>query len=287
LEHLTLAIEIMEGRGDRWRQAMNMAQGARCYNARAGRLEQSLIYAARARAEAEKLGDARLQAWCAMEAEPYMYMGLWDKAVEVAEKWLPVAWEIREWPVVHWSSAWLAIAFLKRKRPEQAKQILDRVFAEVPARALDNRSSFAMPYSHIAVAQLHLETGHPNLALNAAQQAVVSSQQIDAPLEEGAAHRVLGQVYEAMGAPHAEADDAFRRSLAVLEKIESPPELAQTLLAYGRFRRGDNSRQDRALIERALRLFEEMGATGWVQETRAALDLTGGTFSKAESSKAP
>src|SRR5262245_564404 len=276
LEHLTLAIEIMEGRGDRWRQAMNMASGARCYNARAGRLEQSLIYAARARAEAEKLGDARLQAWCAMEAEPYMYMGLWDKAVEVAEKWLPVAWEIREWPVVHWSSAWLAIAFLKRKRPEQAKQILDRVFAEVPARALDNRSSFAMPYSHMAVAQLHLETGHPNLALNAAQQAVVSSQQIDAPLEEGAAHRVLGQVYEAMGAPHAEADAAFRRSLAVLEKIESPPELAQTLLAYGRFRRGDNSRQDRALIERALRLFQEMGATGWVQEARAALNLPSG-----------
>jgi len=48
LEHLTLAIEIMEGRGDRWRQAMDMASGARCYNARAGRLEQSLIYAARA-----------------------------------------------------------------------------------------------------------------------------------------------------------------------------------------------------------------------------------------------
>ena len=53
--------------------------------------------------------------------------------------------------------------------------------------------------------------------------------------------------------------------------MQSPPELAQTLLAYGRFRRGDNTQEDRTLIERALRLFEEMGATGWIQEARAAL----------------
>jgi hypothetical protein len=57
----------------------------------------------------------------------------------------------------------------------------------------------------------------------------------------------------------------------VLDAIQSPPELAQTLLAYGRFRLGDNSQEDRALIERALRLFEEMKATGWIEEARAAL----------------
>jgi hypothetical protein len=68
-----------------------------------------------------------------------------------------------------------------------------------------------------------------------------------------------------------EADAAFRRSLEVLDAIQSPPELAQTLLAYGRFRLGDNSQEDRALIERALRLFEEMKATGWIEEARAAL----------------
>jgi hypothetical protein len=70
----------------------------------------------------------------------------------------------------------------------------------------------------------------------------------------------------------AEADAAFRRSIEVLEDVQSPPELAQTLLAYGRFRRGDNALQDRAMIERALAVFEEMGATGWIEEARAALD---------------
>jgi hypothetical protein len=67
------------------------------------------------------------------------------------------------------------------------------------------------------------------------------------------------------------ADAAFRRSPEVLDAIQSPPELAQTLLAYGRFRLGDNSQEDRALIERALRLFEQMKATGWIEEARDAL----------------
>jgi hypothetical protein len=34
----------------------------------------------------------------------------------------------------------------------------------------------------------------------------------------------------------------------VLDEIQSRPELAQTLLAYGRFRRGDNRQEDRILI---------------------------------------
>jgi hypothetical protein len=58
----------------------------------------------------------------------------------------------------------------------------------------------------------------------------------------------------------------------VLKDIQSRPELAQSLLAYGRFRRGDNALEDRALIERALALFEEMNASGWVAEARAAID---------------
>ena len=69
----------------------------------------------------------------------------------------------------------------------------------------------------------------------------------------------------------AKADTAFRRSLEVCDTIQCPPELVQTLLAYGRFRKGDNTQEDRGLIERALSLFEEMKATGWIEEARRAL----------------
>jgi tetratricopeptide (TPR) repeat protein len=197
-----------------------------------------------------------------------------------------MAWEIREWPVVLWSSAWLAIAYLKVHRPERAGLILARVFADVPARTLVDRNAYATLYAHIAATQLHLQTGDAQQALSAAQRAVASSQQIQAPLEEGAAYRVLGEAYAAISTSREEADAAFRNSLALLEKIQSPPELAQTLLAYGRFRQGDNAREDRKMIERALKLFEEIGAIGWVAEARAALDFTDGTFSNAQSHNA-
>ena len=70
----------------------------------------------------------------AMEAEPYYYRGLWDEAVLAAESALPVAWEIGEWTVVFFSSAWLAIAYLKLGQPDNARRILDRLFNEAPAR---------------------------------------------------------------------------------------------------------------------------------------------------------
>jgi tetratricopeptide (TPR) repeat protein len=128
----------------------------------------------------------------------------------------------------------------------------------------------AIPYALIASAQIHLTAGNHNQALDTVRQGLAAATRRSFRLEEVAAYRVLGQVHEAMG-DRAEAEMAFRRSLEVCEKIQCPPELAQTLLAYGRFRRGDNAQEDRALLERALRLFEEMKATGWIEEARVAL----------------
>jgi hypothetical protein len=57
----------------------------------------------------------------------------------------------------------------------------------------------------------------------------------------------------------------------VLDAIQSRPELAQTLSAYGRFRAGTDKTAGHALIERALELFEAMDASGWIAEARQAL----------------
>jgi len=195
--------------------------------------------------------------------------GLWDQAVLAAEEALPVAWDIGEWTVVFFSSAWLALAYLKLGQPDRARRVLNRLFNEAPARMYKG-SAYAIPYAQIARAEVHLITGHHNEALSILRQALAASERGAFRLEEVAAHRVLGQVHEAMG-DRAEAEAAFRRSLEVVDKTQCPPKLAQTLWAYGRFRRGDNEQEDRAMIERSLRLFEEMKATGWIEEARAAL----------------
>jgi tetratricopeptide (TPR) repeat protein len=120
------------------------------------------------------------------------------------------------------------------------------------------------------MAHLHLALGEHDEALDAARKGLALAESIRFPLELGAANRALGQMNEAMGIVE-EADSDFRRSLQVLEGIQSRPELAQTLLAYGRFKAaGDDPTGGRKLIERALRLFEEIGATGWINEARAA-----------------
>ena len=124
--------------------------------------------------------------------------------------------------------------------------------------------------SRIALAQFHLAAGDVGQALSAANTALEFAVEKRLGLEQGVVHRTFGEIYRALD-NRDEADAAFRRSFDVLDEIQSRPELAQTLLAYGRFRRGDNRQEDRILIQRALSLFEEMGATGWAEEARAAL----------------
>src|SRR5260370_369555 len=91
------------------REPRAWAGGGRGFSARGGRLDQALAFARHARSVDEELDDPMLRAWVAMEAEPLFYRGLWDEAARTAEGALPVAWEIREWTVVFFSSAWLAL----------------------------------------------------------------------------------------------------------------------------------------------------------------------------------
>ena len=270
LAHVARAVDLLGARGQHLQQAITMALGGRCYCSRAGRLEEALVYARRAHEAGDALDNAQLRALRAMEAEPYLYQGDWNAAIEAAERALPAAWEIREWNVVGCASAWLAMSYLKLGKIDDARRVLDRVFKEAPLRAFGQVGVHGVLLPRIALAQLHLAAGDTSQALSAANTALQIAEEKCMGLEQGMVHRVFGEINRALG-NRAEADAAFRRSLEALDEIQSRPELAQTLLAYGRFRQGDNRQEDRMLIQRALCLFEEMGATGWIQEARAAL----------------
>jgi tetratricopeptide (TPR) repeat protein len=175
LAHIAQAIDIMGARGEPLEQNLVMASTGRCNFARAGRLEESLAYAARAREAGDTLDNDRLRAWRAMEAETYLYQGHWSDAVKVAEESLPTAWHTGEWDVVLWSSAWAATAYLKLGQRADARRILDKALNDVPARG---QRAWTVAVAQIALAQIHLMAGDLARALDAARRALVLSEQV-------------------------------------------------------------------------------------------------------------
>jgi hypothetical protein len=109
------------------------------------------------------------------------------------------------------------------------------------------------------------------LSVETARRALALAEQSRFLLEQGVAHRVLGQTLAAAG-NLAEAEAAFRRSVEILESIHSHPEVGQTLLAYGRFKAGEAAGAGLDLVERARAIFADIGAGGWVTEAMDALE---------------
>src|SRR5215472_10738943 len=144
---------------------------------------------------ADALASPRLRAWIAMNSEAHLYRGDWPAVVRIVEGALPAAWEIREWTVVVFASAWLAIAYLKLGKTADAKQVLDRVFKEVPLRTWPANGMHAVAFVQIALAQTHLADGNRGQALSTARAALRVAEQYQVGLEEGAAHRVLAEVH--------------------------------------------------------------------------------------------
>jgi tetratricopeptide (TPR) repeat protein len=157
---------------------------------------------------------------------------------------------------------------MKMGRLDDARRVILRAVQEARVRTF---APFLITYLHIALAQLHLAEESPTEALATARMALELADRSGFQLERGAVRRVLAQAYEAMGSP-AEAESEFQASLEILEDIQSRPELGQTLLAYGRFKLRGDAVGGRRVMNRALRLFEEIGATGWRAEAMAAID---------------
>jgi tetratricopeptide (TPR) repeat protein len=266
--HTDRAIEIYGQLGEKSLQGRVLSGEGRCFSARSGRLGDSLRYAQRVREMVKTSDDLQLKAWTAMESEPYMYKGLWEEAVRVTRENLPVAFEIGEWMVMLFASAWAAFACIKLRQLEDARRFLDEASASVEQTV---GLEYPRAYFQTIVGQLHLTHGETDKALKAGRTALELAERGGYLLEQGAAQRTLGQAY-ATGGNRSEAEAAFHRSLEILGDIQSRPELAQTLLAYGRFKLDDDAEEGNRLLNRALELFQEMNATGWIEETQTALN---------------
>ena len=99
---------------------------------------------------------------------------------------------------------------------------------------------------------------------------------IESPWGEASAGRCEGLILAAEGELVA-ALAAYARALAVHERLPQPFDLGRTLLARGiAERRAKRRRASRETLDRAIAIFEELGATLWAGKARAELERVGG-----------
>jgi DNA-binding CsgD family transcriptional regulator len=99
---------------------------------------------------------------------------------------------------------------------------------------------------------------------------------IESPWGEASAGRCEGLILAAEGDPAA-AVTALERALTVHERLPQPFDLARTLLARGAVQRRMKKRGSaRKSLERALAIFDELGATLWAEMARSELARIGG-----------
>src|SRR4029077_8617800 len=134
------------------------------------------------------------------------------------------------------------ISYLKLGRIEDAGRVLDRVSSEASLHSMGNIGIHGQIFPQIALAQHCLSLGDTVRALNVTNAALKVAEKKRLGLEQGAIYRILGEVHGAIG-NRDKADTAFRRSLEVLDEIQSRFHLAPTLLASAGFSSDDN-RQD-------------------------------------------
>jgi ATP/maltotriose-dependent transcriptional regulator MalT len=99
---------------------------------------------------------------------------------------------------------------------------------------------------------------------------------IESPWGEASAGRCEGLILAAEG-DLAAALEVLERVLAVHEGLPQPFDLARTLLTLGAIQRRTKKRgAAREALERALAIFEELGATLWAEKARSELARIGG-----------
>ena len=234
----------------------------------AGRWRSALEHAAVALEMAEQTGEAQYAAMaCSYTASVQADAGLVEQARATAERGLACAEEMQDEVFSVFNLAALgAVEFALGNLDEAG-----RTLRELPSRLL------ATGHRQPGAVDVWPNTIETLIALGDLDQARAYLTQYEALAAlasrraRGSAARCGGLIAAAEG-DTAAAFAAFDRSLAELGTVQYPLERARTLLALGSVhRQAKHKRLAREALDRALAIFEELGAPLWAEKARAEL----------------
>jgi tetratricopeptide (TPR) repeat protein len=200
-------------------------------------------------------------------ADLYWRRGQLKEALAHAKTGLRLAEEIKSGYLQALAHENLGAVYLRWGKPEQ----VSRRHLEISWRLLqENDIQELRSEVQSLLAETYLRGRRFDEAQRAAGQALEIAVGQESPLDEGVARRVLGRVHRALGDWEG-AEVELRASLGVLECDGSRYETARTLRELAALYGEDMARpaQAHAALERALAIFEELGAGLDLEEGQA------------------
>ena len=152
----------------------------------------------------------------------------------------------------------LAQVYIHQENWAQAQQYLERS----QTRLDDIGSKEFLPELERLWGEYYLKTGDVDQAMEHAQHAITLAQTYSDPLEEGIAHRLLGQIHLAQAAPQL-AEEMLNTSLDMLAHLNNEHEIARTKLALAHLAltEGTVSHDEaQTYLTEAIETFERLGA---------------------------
>ena len=245
----------------------------------AGRWQRALDLAASAHELAEQIQFAHAAGWVGrVRALIETDLGLVDAARESAEECLAFA-------EAGSNDFYAIIALGALGRLELALGNLDAAgthLRELPRRLLAGGVTDPTAPVWADAIETLITLGELELAVSYLERYEESAERLTSPPAIAGAARCRGLLAAAEG-DLAGAFAAYSRSLAELDRISQPLDLGRTLLCLGTVRRqAQQKKAARDALERALAIFEELGARPWGEKTRAELARISGRAPASE-----
>jgi len=266
--HFQICIEMRESTGDLYGMSRSYNNLAAVYWSQ-GDYDLAAQYIRESLEISQKIGNTYGTAMCYNNLGAVTYtLGDHPRAIEYYERSLEIRRKIGDLQGIAdvYNNLGEVHHTWKRGNRQQALHYLQE--AVVLFTEIGNKT--ALIDAHKLLAEVELALNDTDEALKYCQLSLELAQEIGNREYEGIAYRVLGQIHRAAGRPK-EARQYLRNSVETLIVMENKLELGRSTYELGLTLSAMGLEEGRERLQKAVRIFEELGVEGELEKARAAL----------------